>query len=216
MRCYLFTPCWAERCALLICSDRIDSRVGHGPGKTLKERARSNKDVARDLSSHAHANTISSFSSNPQPTDDMVYSRKQNDIQAKLVFLLIITVMCLCCCSVICRSDFQPLFKNTQDRLSSLKLIRFLFFLPSVLRDDFRQAPSDVVVAAGEPAVLECVPPRGHPEPTVSWKRNNVRVSTKDDRITVSELPFQNKTQQFNLLHSAGPSMVCSRVYIQI
>lgn len=43
-----------------------------------------------------------------------------------------------------------------------------------------------MVVAAGEPAVLECVPPRGHPEPTVSWKRNNVRVSTKDERITVS------------------------------
>ncbi|KAM9852891.1 roundabout homolog 2 [Aulostomus maculatus] len=55
----------------------------------------------------------------------------------------------------------------------------------AILRDDFRQAPSDVVVAAGEPAVLECVPPRGHPEPTVSWKRNNVRVSTKDDRISV-------------------------------
>uniref|UniRef100_A0A665TWN7 Roundabout, axon guidance receptor, homolog 3 (Drosophila) n=1 Tax=Echeneis naucrates TaxID=173247 RepID=A0A665TWN7_ECHNA len=55
----------------------------------------------------------------------------------------------------------------------------------SVLRDDFRQAPSDVVVAAGEPAVLECVPPRGHPEPTVSWKRNNVRVSTKDERISM-------------------------------
>uniref|UniRef100_A0A669C371 Roundabout homolog 2 n=1 Tax=Oreochromis niloticus TaxID=8128 RepID=A0A669C371_ORENI len=55
----------------------------------------------------------------------------------------------------------------------------------AVLRDDFRQAPSDVVVAAGEPAVLECVPPRGHPEPTVSWKRNNVRVSTKDERITM-------------------------------
>ncbi|CAG6001558.1 unnamed protein product [Menidia menidia] len=53
------------------------------------------------------------------------------------------------------------------------------------MRDDFRQAPSDVVVAAGEPAVLECVPPRGHPEPTVSWKRNNVRVSTKDDRISI-------------------------------
>ncbi|XP_029923168.1 roundabout homolog 2 isoform X2 [Myripristis murdjan] len=55
----------------------------------------------------------------------------------------------------------------------------------AVLRDDFRQAPSDVVVAAGEPAVLECVPPRGHPEPTVSWKRNNVRVSTKDERISM-------------------------------
>lgn len=65
-------------------------------------------------------------------------------------------------------------------------LIRFLGVFFSVLRDDFRQAPSDVVVAAGEPAVLECVPPRGHPEPTVSWKRNNVRVSTKDERMSVS------------------------------
>ncbi|KAM3616065.1 uncharacterized protein V6R79_011728 [Siganus canaliculatus] len=55
----------------------------------------------------------------------------------------------------------------------------------AILRDDFRQAPSDVVVAAGEPALLECVPPRGHPEPTVSWKRNNVRVSTKDERIVM-------------------------------
>ncbi|XP_034053795.1 roundabout homolog 2 isoform X1 [Gymnodraco acuticeps] len=55
----------------------------------------------------------------------------------------------------------------------------------AILRDDFRQAPSDVVVAAGEPAVLECVPPRGHPEPTVAWKRNNVRVSPKDDRISM-------------------------------
>ncbi|XP_031152268.1 roundabout homolog 2 isoform X4 [Sander lucioperca] len=55
----------------------------------------------------------------------------------------------------------------------------------AILRDDFRQAPSDVVVAAGEPAVLECVPPRGHPEPTVSWKRNNVRVSAKDERMSM-------------------------------
>ncbi|XP_028274974.1 roundabout homolog 2 [Parambassis ranga] len=54
----------------------------------------------------------------------------------------------------------------------------------AILRDDFRQAPSDVVVAAGEPAVLECVPPRGHPEPTVYWKRNNARVTPKDDRIS--------------------------------
>ncbi|KAJ8378643.1 hypothetical protein AAFF_G00237670 [Aldrovandia affinis] len=52
------------------------------------------------------------------------------------------------------------------------------------LRDDFRQAPSDVVVAAGEPAVMECIPPRGHPEPNISWKRNNARVNDKDDRIT--------------------------------
>ncbi|XP_053702998.1 roundabout homolog 3 isoform X2 [Synchiropus splendidus] len=55
----------------------------------------------------------------------------------------------------------------------------------AILRDDFRQTPSDVVVAAGEPAVMECIPPRGHPEPTISWKRNNIRVNDKDERITM-------------------------------
>ncbi|XP_076876579.1 roundabout homolog 3 isoform X2 [Brachyhypopomus gauderio] len=55
----------------------------------------------------------------------------------------------------------------------------------AILRDDFRQTPSDVVVAAGEPAVMECVPPRGHPEPTISWKRNNVKVNDRDERITI-------------------------------
>ncbi|MGH0146160.1 UNVERIFIED_CONTAM: hypothetical protein FKN15_055317 [Acipenser sinensis] len=55
----------------------------------------------------------------------------------------------------------------------------------AILRDDFRQAPSDVVVAAGEPAVMECLPPRGHPEPTISWKKNNIKVTDKEERITI-------------------------------
>lgn len=90
--------------------------------------------------------------------------------------VLLLTDLCLISC--LC-------FKYIR-QTGLLKLIRFLCVFFLVLRDDFRQAPSDVVVAAGEPAVLECVPPRGHPEPTVSWKRNNVRVSTKDERVSVS------------------------------
>ncbi|XP_043928376.1 roundabout homolog 1 isoform X1 [Protopterus annectens] len=55
----------------------------------------------------------------------------------------------------------------------------------AILRDDFRQNPSDVMVAAGEPAVMECQPPRGHPEPTISWKKDGAPLDDKDERITI-------------------------------
>uniref|UniRef100_A0A8C5HW46 Roundabout homolog 1-like n=1 Tax=Gouania willdenowi TaxID=441366 RepID=A0A8C5HW46_GOUWI len=55
----------------------------------------------------------------------------------------------------------------------------------AILRDDFRQNPVDVMVAVGEPAVLECQPPRGHPEPTISWRKDGVNVDDRDERITI-------------------------------
>ncbi|NXK01048.1 ROBO1 protein, partial [Corythaixoides concolor] len=54
-----------------------------------------------------------------------------------------------------------------------------------VLRDDFRQPPGAVTVAVGDPAVLECVPPRGHPEPTVTWKKDGARLDGDDERLTI-------------------------------
>ncbi|KAK1328509.1 hypothetical protein QTO34_012082 [Cnephaeus nilssonii] len=55
----------------------------------------------------------------------------------------------------------------------------------AVLRDDFRQSPGNVVVAVGEPAVMECVPPRGHPEPSVTWKKGGTPVKEEEGRITI-------------------------------
>ncbi|XP_028276718.1 roundabout homolog 1-like [Parambassis ranga] len=55
----------------------------------------------------------------------------------------------------------------------------------AILRGDFRQNPVDVMVAAGEPAVLECQPPRGHPEPTISWRKDGANLDDRDERITI-------------------------------
>ncbi|XP_034462827.1 roundabout homolog 1-like isoform X3 [Hippoglossus hippoglossus] len=55
----------------------------------------------------------------------------------------------------------------------------------AILRDDFRQNPVDVMVAVGEPAVLECQPPRGHPEPTISWRKDGANLGDRDERITI-------------------------------
>jgi roundabout axon guidance receptor 3 len=42
------------------------------------------------------------------------------------------------------------------------------------------------VVAVGEPAVMECVPPKGHPEPLVTWKKGKIKLKEEEGRITVS------------------------------
>lgn len=52
-------------------------------------------------------------------------------------------------------------------------LINFIssFFL-QVLRDEFRLDPQNTRVAQSETVMLECGPPKGSPEPIVSWRKN--------------------------------------------
>lgn len=46
------------------------------------------------------------------------------------------------------------------------------FFIILVLREEFRLEPASTQSAQGETVILECMPPRGSPEPTVYWKKN--------------------------------------------
>jgi Immunoglobulin I-set domain len=64
------------------------------------------------------------------------------------------------------------------------------FFLrsPSDLRDEFRSVPQDTDAVLGENIVLECSPPKGHPEPLVKWKKNGDNLDlTSAKRIKIDE-----------------------------
>ncbi|XP_024413136.2 roundabout homolog 4 isoform X2 [Desmodus rotundus] len=55
-----------------------------------------------------------------------------------------------------------------------------------VLREDFQIQPQDTVATVGEPVILKCGPPWGHPEPTVSWWKDGKPLALQPGRHTVS------------------------------
>nr|XP_054381479.1 roundabout homolog 4 [Pongo abelii] len=56
----------------------------------------------------------------------------------------------------------------------------------AVLREDFQIQPRDMVAVVGEQVTLECGPPWGHPEPTVSWWKDGKPLAFQPGRHTVS------------------------------
>ncbi|XP_030648669.1 roundabout homolog 1 [Chanos chanos] len=54
----------------------------------------------------------------------------------------------------------------------------------AVLREEFRVQPSNVEVAVGEVAVMNCSPPVGHPEPNVTWRKDGILINNTDEHFT--------------------------------
>ncbi|XP_030763908.1 roundabout homolog 2-like [Sitophilus oryzae] len=55
----------------------------------------------------------------------------------------------------------------------------------AVLRDEFKTVPTDTRVALGETALLQCGPPRGFPEPTLVWRKDDIEMEIDGKRLRI-------------------------------
>ena len=72
--------------------------------------------------------------------------------------------------------------------ITSRGLISWVFpYIPD-MRDEFRSEPVDTDAILNEDVVLECNPPKGHPEPVVKWKKDGDNLDlTSSKRIKIDE-----------------------------
>lgn len=69
--------------------------------------------------------------------------------------------------------------------------------------------PENTRVTVGETAMFECMPPRGHPEPVVSWTHNEHRVDLSGGRfkqngynLVISEVRQRDQGQYRCVAHN--------------
>ncbi|XP_053546461.1 roundabout homolog 4 [Bombina bombina] len=56
----------------------------------------------------------------------------------------------------------------------------------AAIGEEFRLNPANAVVAVGNPLVIECLPPTGKPEPTVTWKKDGALIDYNNSHYTIS------------------------------
>ena len=73
-------------------------------------------------------------------------------------------------------------------------MFEFSRLLTADLHSDFRTAPVHTRGILGESATLECEPPRGHPEPSVIWKKDGQIVEAASSIATRYLIEIRNRT----------------------
>ncbi len=101
--------------------------------------------------------------------------------------------------------EFDFLLISSVPFLSFISFISFFFsfcFLQTDLQNDFRTVPQPVQGIAGDSVVLECEPPRGHPEPQIRWKKNGQSLELDLDLGVDSDRYDDDDDDEFSRLHN--------------
>lgn len=86
---------------------------------------------------------------------------KQRTYAEKVVFLITVIIFI-----------FALSLAHNAGKPKNLREIHHPVVIFADLKQDFRVQPKDVNPASGDTAIMECDPPKGHPEPSVAWHKN--------------------------------------------